>query len=86
LSSYYWIRQTEVKPAIAIVGGAEGSQILGSELAIGFAESILSGIGTDSIKALLEKTTFYVFPNMSPDASDQYFASLKYERQGTRVY
>ncbi|HLO79388.1 MAG TPA: M14 family metallopeptidase [Chitinophagaceae bacterium] len=73
------------KPAIAIVGGVEGSHVLGTELAIGFAESILSGTGTDSIKALLDKTTFYVFPNMSPDAMEQYFASLKYERQGNAV-
>lgn len=73
------------KPAIAVVGGVEGSHILGSELAIGFAESILSGAGTDSIKAILEKTTFYVFPNMSPDAMEQYFASVKYERQGNSV-
>ncbi|HYE54582.1 MAG TPA: M14 family metallopeptidase, partial [Chitinophagaceae bacterium] len=27
-------------------------------------------------------TTFYVFPNMSPDAMEQYFATVKYERQG----
>jgi hypothetical protein len=73
------------KPAIAIVGGVEGSHVLGTELAIGFAESLLSGAGTDSIKALLEKTTFYVFPNMSPDAMEQYFAPLKFERQGNAV-
>lgn len=70
------------KPAIAIVGGAEGHYILGTELAIGFAENLLSGSGSDSIKALLNKTTFYIFPNMSPDAMEQYFAALKYERQG----
>ncbi|HSF46288.1 MAG TPA: M14 family metallopeptidase, partial [Chitinophagaceae bacterium] len=73
------------KPAIVVVGGVEGNHILGTELAIGFAESVLSGSSTDSIKALLEKTTFYVFPNMSPDAMEQYFAALKYERQGNAV-
>lgn len=46
------------KPAIAFVGGVEGNHILATELAIGFAESILSGIGTDSIKTLLERTQF----------------------------
>lgn len=74
--------KVDEKPAIVVVGGVEGNHILGTELAIGFAESVLSGSGTDSIKALLERTTFYVFPNMSPDAMEQYFASLKYERQG----
>lgn len=70
------------KPAIVIVGGTEGNHILGTELAIGFAENLLQGSSSDSIKALLNKTTFYIFPNMSPDAMEQYFASLQYERQG----
>ena len=76
---------TESKPGIAIVGGAEGHHLLGTELAIGFAEKLLQGSNTDSIKTLLTKTTFYVFPNMSPDAMEQYFAPVKYERQGNAV-
>ncbi|MBL7737610.1 MAG: hypothetical protein JNK14_00195 [Chitinophagaceae bacterium] len=72
----------ETKPAIVVVGGVEGNHVLGAELAIGFAENLLQGGASDSIKALLNKTTFYIFPNMSPDAMEQYFASLKYERQG----
>lgn len=73
------------KPAIVIVGGTEGNHILGTELAIGFAENLLQASTTDSIKTLLGKTTFYVYPNMSPDAMEQYFASVKYERQGNSV-
>ncbi len=69
-------------PAIAVVGGVEGNHVLGTELAIGFAENLLKGSTTDSIKNLLSKTTFYIFPNMSPDAMEQYFDKLKYERQG----
>lgn len=76
---------TETKPGIAIVGGVEGNHLLGTELAIGFAEKLLQESNTDSIKALLAKTTFYVFPNMSPDAMEQYFATFKYERQGNAV-
>ncbi len=72
----------DTKPAIVIAGGTEGNHILGTELAIGFAENLLQGSNSDSIKALLNKTTFYIFPNMSPDAMEQYFASLQYERQG----
>lgn len=74
--------KTETKPAIAVVGGTEGSHLLGTELAIGFAENLLKGSNTDSIKNRLSKTTYYVFPNMSPDAMEQYFAKLKYERNG----
>ncbi|HEY0678730.1 MAG TPA: M14 family metallopeptidase [Chitinophagaceae bacterium] len=73
---------TEDRPAIAIIGGVEGNHLLGTELAIGFAENLLQAGNTDSIRALLNKTTFYVFPNMSPDATEQYFAALRYERQG----
>ncbi|EPA00089.1 hypothetical protein A33Q_0257 [Indibacter alkaliphilus LW1] len=65
------------KPGIAIVGGAEGFHVLSVELALQFAEKLVK-----ENDAALEKNTFYVFPNMSPDAYEQYHASLKYERRG----
>ncbi|MGW8123885.1 M14 family metallopeptidase [Roseivirga echinicomitans] len=65
------------KPAMAIVGGVEGSHLLGVEMAVRFAEGIVKDNAS-----VLENTTFYVFPNMSPDASEQYFSNLKYERSG----
>ncbi|MEO7532097.1 MAG: M14 family metallopeptidase [Sediminibacterium sp.] len=74
--------KTESKPAIAVVGGTEGSHLLGTEMAIGFAENLLKGSNADSIKSRLDKTTYYVFPNMSPDAMEQYFSKIKYERNG----
>ena len=70
------------KPAIAVVGGVEGSHLLGVELAIGFAEKLLAKSTTDSVKNLLNQQTYYVFPNMSPDATEQYFSKLKYARSG----
>ena len=72
----------EQKPAIAIVGGVEGSHLLGTELALGFAEKILKDSSQDSIRNILEKNTFYVLPNMSPDATEQYFAQIRYARSG----
>lgn len=74
--------KTASKPAIAVIGGVEGNHLLGTELAIGFAEQLLKGSATDSIKALLNKTTYYVFPNMSPDAMEQYFSKLRADRTG----
>lgn len=65
------------KPAMVIVGGVEGAHLLGVELATRFAEDIVNN-NADA----LQNTTYYVFPNMSPDATAQYFASLKYERSG----
>ena len=64
-------------PAIAIVGGIEGSHLLGTELALHLAENILA-----NHKEVLNHTSFYIFPNMSPDASQQYFGKLKYARNG----
>jgi hypothetical protein len=69
-------------PAVALVGGVEGSHIISQEIAVGFIEKLLAGAQKDSIKNLLNTTTFYVFPNMSPDATEQYFGALKYERSG----
>ena len=74
--------KTETKPAIAVIGGTEGNHLLGTELAIGFAENLLASATSDSIKSKLAKTTYYIFPNMSPDAMEQYFAKIKYERNG----
>jgi len=74
--------KTEHKPAIAVIGGVEGNHLLGTELAIGFAEQLLKASGTDSVKNLLARTTYYVFPNMSPDAMEQYFSKLRNGRNG----
>ncbi|MFD2201478.1 M14 family metallopeptidase [Shivajiella indica] len=65
------------KPAIAVVGGVEGFHVLSVELAVQFAERLVK-----EHSSALERTTFYIFPNMSPDAYEQYHASLKYERRG----
>ena len=67
----------EDKPAIAIVGGIDGSLLLSTEMAISMAENILK-----NHSEVLDNTTFYIFPNMSPNASEQYFKSLKYENKG----
>jgi len=68
------------KPGVAIVGGIDGKYILGRELAIGVAENILRSSAENNIRELLAKITFYIFPDVSPDASDQFFSGLKYER------
>lgn len=74
--------KADEKPAIAVVGGVDGRHLLGVEMAIGFVEKIAAQANTDSIKTLLNKQTFYVFPNMSPDATEQYFSTVKSERTG----
>ncbi|SDG79683.1 M14 family metallopeptidase [Psychroflexus sediminis] len=65
------------KPAIAVVGGVEGYHVLSVELALQFAERLVTEEAD-----VLDGTTFYVFPNMSPEAYAQYHDQLKYERRG----
>jgi hypothetical protein len=74
--------ERDSKPGIAVFGGVDGGYVLGRELAMGFATSILKESSSAEIKALLDKVTFYVFPDVSPDASEQFFSELKYERTG----
>ncbi len=70
----------DTKPGVAIAGGIDGKYLLGRELAMGFAESLLKNSAENDIKALLDKVTFYIFPDVSPDASAQFFSDVKYER------
>jgi hypothetical protein len=68
------------KPAIAIIGGIEGNHLLGKELALGFASSLLKENQTPEVRDLLNRLTFYIIPDVSPDATEQFFTDLKYER------
>jgi len=68
------------KPGIAIAGGVDGKYLLGRELALGFAEEILKNSANADIRVLLDKITYYIFPDLSPDASAQFFSEMKYER------
>ena len=65
------------KPGIAVLGGIEGSHLLGKELALGFATTLLKESSSPEIKKLLDKITFYVFPDVSPDATEQFFSGTK---------
>jgi hypothetical protein len=70
----------DAKPGIAIVGGVDGRYLFGRELACGFAEKLLKSSGENDIKELLKKVTFYILPDVSPDATAQYFGKPVYER------
>lgn len=68
------------KPGIVVAGGVDGRYLIGRELALGFIEEMLKRSMDDSIKKILDKITFYVLPDISPDASAQFFSDVKYER------
>jgi len=69
--------QTERHPAMAVLGGVDGRHLLGVELAMGIAEQLLA---QPDIEAILAQNSYYIFPNVNPDATEQYFAPLRYER------
>jgi hypothetical protein len=69
-------------PGIAIVTGVDGAYISGTSITLKIIENILISSQTDSIRNLLDSVSFYFFPNMNPDASEQYFSQVKYERSG----
>lgn len=69
-------------PAVAVIGGAKASHIVGSEITLEFAEKLLANANSAETKELLASTTFYVVPRLNPDATEFYFANLKQQRDG----
>jgi hypothetical protein len=70
------------KPGIAVVGGIQGTSLASAEIVMQMIEKIVS-----QNPSVLDEVAFYFFPDVSPDASGQYFAPLKYERvENARPY
>jgi len=67
----------ENTPAMAIVGGSDGAHILGIEMALKMAETLAEQASSETMSG---QHVFHVFPNINPDASEQYFSQLRYER------
>lgn len=72
--------ETGSKPGIAIIGGIDGRYPAGREIALGFAQRLLQNSGQDEIKELLEKVSFYIIPDASPDAFTALFSDPVHER------
>ena len=71
------------KPAIVIAAGVHATQLATTEVAVQMAEQmLLSASIHDSTAQLLQTKTFYIFPNLNPDASEQYQDKLRWERTG----
>ncbi|MDI9879137.1 M14 family metallopeptidase [Flectobacillus longus] len=70
------------KPAIAILAGADGTHLAGTEVALQLAEKF---VASDSLAKVLESKTFYIIPSINPDAQEQFSAKLKFERSGNDV-
>ncbi|WP_066835480.1 M14 family metallopeptidase [Rufibacter ruber] len=71
------------KPAVVIAAGVQATQLATTELSVQMAEQMLLAASIqDSVYQLLRNKTFYIFPNLNPDASEQYHEKLRWERTG----
>lgn len=71
---------TDMRPGIAIIGGIDGRYAAGREIALGFAGQLLKNSGSDEVKDLLGRVSFYIIPDASPDAFSGFFSEPMAER------
>lgn len=72
--------KAEEKPAICIVAGIDAFHLAGVESSLQIAENLLQNSSKDSIQKILEQKTIYLIPCLNPDAYQQAFSKIKYER------
>jgi hypothetical protein len=73
--------ETSTKPAVLMVAGVNGTDLAGTELLLAFAKSTANNYDKlDSIKKMLDQTTFYIFPRVNPDATESLFNNPVYSR------
>lgn len=73
----------EEKQALLVVGNLEGDHVVGSEVAMGMAEYLINGYGSDEkVTEILNKRTFYIAPRLNPDGAEAFFNTIKIEHSG----
>ncbi len=70
----------QMRPAMFVVAGIEGSDLIGCTAAVNWVENLLEQYQDDAeIAKLLQTTTIYIVPRLNPDAAEHFFARLKIE-------
>lgn len=73
----------EVKQALLICGNLEGDHVVGSEVALGIAEYLVSQYGKETkVTQMLDKRTFYIIPRLNPDGAELFFKKVLNEQTG----
>src|SRR5688572_30643044 len=68
------------RPAVLVVAGAEGNDLVGTVSVVAWAESLVKAYESDEkIKQLLNSTTIYVWPRLNPDGIEHSFAKPRAE-------
>jgi hypothetical protein len=73
--------QRSVRPAMLVVAGIEGNDLVGSFTTVAWIERLVERYPSDSaVAGLLKTTTVYVVPCLNPDAAEHFFATPQIER------
>ncbi|MFC2168348.1 M14 family metallopeptidase [Acidobacteriota bacterium] len=73
--------EPDSRPAVFVTANLEGYHLVGTEAVLLLAEKLLTNHGSDEdITQLLSNITVYVAPLLNPDATQEYFARIRYER------
>ena len=73
----------EEKQALLICGNAEGDHVIGSEVALGIAQYLVTNYGKeDKVTQVLDKRTFYIVPRLNPDGAEIFFQQTLEEHPG----
>lgn len=71
----------ENKPALLLVGGVGGNDLISTEILLNVFENLAESYGRqDSIAEILQNHTFYVFPRLNPDAAEFYFSKVQFDQ------
>ncbi|MCB1215872.1 hypothetical protein KDL44_00650 [bacterium] len=69
------------RPAIAVVGNVEGSDLAGREICLELAQRVLDSLDDDEqLLAFLQQHDLYFLPSPSPDAAEYFFGAADFER------
>ncbi len=70
----------KTRPAMLAIASIEGNDLIGSSIAVSWIKHLLEQYETDAeITKLLQTTTFYVVPQLNPDAAEHFFNEPKCE-------
>jgi len=68
------------RPAMLVAAGIEGNDLAGTSSAVHWMRQLAEGYANaGAVKKLLDSTTIYILPRLSPDAAESFFASPKRE-------
>lgn len=75
------------KPGFYVDGNIHGSEVTASSTALYFAWTLLSGYGHhEEITRLVDESTTYIIPVVSPDGVEHVLSNTGHVRSGTRMY